>query len=571
MRDIWKKLAAGVCAVFGAGLLYAAVPSADAAVAASSWTPAELFKAAAPTNPFPGGQPNGGVWRLAEGNGFDTGGYRALNSYTGANCGIGGYRVFSDPSGLPLVGWNGSGRDITNEAGTCATPFTIPAGAVVVHPMAADAVIEWTSPVDGTVDVTGRLWDADTSCGNGVGWKLAVIPLGAGPVTTLTSGSFGNGGTSTIDAVAAAGQAVARGSRIILVVDDAGDTTCDLTNVDLTVRSSPGRYAYVAMGDSYSSGEGSPENTFYRDTVVPDQKTGGSTGCHRSSKAWATNIAATRKLTGNQWKFAACSGSVLNDFFAANHANPAEAPQTSFLSSDTKLVTMTIGGNDVGFSTIVKDCIFDELRQKGQPGCRQSGRVANTTAEDGLRKLRETKPIGGQQLNRLAEAYLYVATHIAPDGKVIVAQYPRLFASGAAFYRAFPLRNTASCQVGTAHFAASRAALPDRIYVAKADADYLNGVLDRGNAIIADGVKQANDALKAQGRSAQVVLADGVNKQFDSDRVCDAGAHINGVILHGLQKGGNAQNQHPDPDQRSFHPNTDGQSDYARAVKAKLG
>jgi len=74
----------------------------------------------------------------------------------------------------------------------------------------------------------------------------------------------------------------------------------------------------------------------------------------------------------------------------------------------------------------------------------------------------------------------------------------------------------------------------------------------------------------AQGFGARVILADGVNKQFDSDRICDNGAHINGVIMHGVQKNGTPSDQHPNADQRSFHPNTDGQSDYARAVRAKL-
>jgi lysophospholipase L1-like esterase len=361
---------------------------------------------------------------------------------------------------------------------------------------------------------------------------------------------------------------VAKGSRIILVVDDAGDTTCDLTDVDLRISSVGGAgFAYVAMGDSYSSGEGSPENTFFKDTVIPDPPTGGSRGCHRSSKAWATNIAATRKLSGDQWKFAACSGGVLNDFFTQRGD---EAPQVSHLSDSTKLVTMTIGGNDVGFSKIVADCVFDQLRQRGSPGCRQSGRTAHTTAEDGLKKLEGTMTIGGQERS-LADVYSFVAGRIALDGKVVVAQYPRLFASGKAFYRELPLRLTPSCRVGTAHAGAKGVAFASiPVYVSKADADYLNEVLDRGNALIAKAVDKANETLKAQGRPAQVVLADGVNKQFDRDRVCDVTPHLNGVILHGLQKSTDSKNVHKDPDNRSFHPNTDGQSDYARAVKDKL-
>lgn len=90
--------------------------------------------------------------------------------------------------------------------------------------------------------------------------------------------------------------------------------------------------AYVALGDSYSSGVGT--RVYYND----------GTSCQRSPYAYAPLITADR---GYALNFQACSGAKTTDV-NSNQLGP--------LSSTTNLVTITIGGNDAGFSHVILDC-----------------------------------------------------------------------------------------------------------------------------------------------------------------------------------------------------------------------
>lgn len=87
---------------------------------------------------------------------------------------------------------------------------------------------------------------------------------------------------------------------------------------------------YVALGDSYSSGVGT--RVFYNE------------GCSRSPDAFGPKIAAARGYT---LSFQACSGATSTE---------VNSKQLGTLSSTTSLVTITIGGNDAGFSNVILNC-----------------------------------------------------------------------------------------------------------------------------------------------------------------------------------------------------------------------
>jgi lysophospholipase L1-like esterase len=89
---------------------------------------------------------------------------------------------------------------------------------------------------------------------------------------------------------------------------------------------------FVDLGDSYASGVGT--RVFYSET--------GS--CSRSPEAFGPKIAAARGYT---LSFQACSGAKTTD---------VNANQLGTLSSTTALVTITIGGNDAGFSNVILNC-----------------------------------------------------------------------------------------------------------------------------------------------------------------------------------------------------------------------
>jgi lysophospholipase L1-like esterase len=106
----------------------------------------------------------------------------------------------------------------------------------------------------------------------------------------------------------------------------------------LTVGGSPASassYNYVALGDSYSSGVGTTSN--YQDGSC-DQ----STAAYPELYANGVGVAS--------FNFQACSGAT---------APSIESSQLGALNSSTTLVSLTDGGNDVGFSSIMETCVLE--------------------------------------------------------------------------------------------------------------------------------------------------------------------------------------------------------------------
>jgi len=105
---------------------------------------------------------------------------------------------------------------------------------------------------------------------------------------------------------------------------------------------------YVAMGDSYSSGEGNP--SFEADTAT------GADNCHRSPVAYPRLLDSALSL--GTMAFVACSGATTSNVLSGGSAGGAwgEDPQINALSADTEVVTITIGGNDVGFTDYAIAC-----------------------------------------------------------------------------------------------------------------------------------------------------------------------------------------------------------------------
>jgi lysophospholipase L1-like esterase len=60
-----------------------------------------------------------------------------------------------------------------------------------------------------------------------------------------------------------------------------------------------------------------------------------------------------------EFRDATCSGAETEDMFAPQNVSPGgpNPPQLDSLSADTRLVTLTIGGNDIGFSDLAQDCV----------------------------------------------------------------------------------------------------------------------------------------------------------------------------------------------------------------------
>ena len=101
--------------------------------------------------------------------------------------------------------------------------------------------------------------------------------------------------------------------------------------------------SYVALGDSYAAGP-----------LIP-LPVGSPPGCLRSDRNYPAQVAHTLGVT--EFRDVSCSGATTDDLAGSQNVplgvNP---PQLDALGPDTALVSMTMGGNDIGFASIVTEC-----------------------------------------------------------------------------------------------------------------------------------------------------------------------------------------------------------------------
>jgi lysophospholipase L1-like esterase len=161
----------------------------------------------------------------------------------------------------------------------------------------------------------------------------------------------------------------------------------------------------LALGDSYSSGEGAGEYQPGTD--------GGDNSCHRSRNAWPAALAEQRGLTA--LPSLACSGATLTDLMSGRaRSNQPErrVSQLARMSAKATVVTVTIGGNDLGFRSILESCIAADCVDRYH---RPTGDVLDARI-DGLAR-------------RLPAAYRAIQS-AAPRARVFVVDYPELFPEG---------------------------------------------------------------------------------------------------------------------------------------------
>lgn len=99
---------------------------------------------------------------------------------------------------------------------------------------------------------------------------------------------------------------------------------------------------YVALGDSYAAGP-----------VIPNQV---DATCLRSDHNYPSLVAAA--LHVSTFRDVSCTGAATVDMTQSQHptALTSVPPQLDAVRPDTRLVTLTIGGNDIGFSNVVITC-----------------------------------------------------------------------------------------------------------------------------------------------------------------------------------------------------------------------
>lgn len=252
---------------------------------------------------------------------------------------------------------------------------------------------------------------------------------------------------------------------------------------------------YVALGDSYSSGEGT--GIYFRATDTTANR------CHRSPSAYAPLLADDNRRL-RPLSFVACSRAQTRDLYRRNHAYSAERPQLAALTRRTKVVTLTIGGNDVGFVEVLGACVHTQ--RAARFGCSTNASLnavvqARTAALAGAASV----PGAGNAPVTAVRTVLADIAVRAPRARIYLAGYPELFGDHRSDFRADPSApSRASCVVNSSVGAR----------VDYADAQWLNQATRRLNATLRAAVQQARAA------GARVTYVSPA--RFDGHGLCDA-------------------------------------------------
>ena len=191
---------------------------------------------------------------------------------------------------------------------------------------------------------------------------------------------------------------------------------------------------YTALGDSYAAGPLIP-------LPLPPY------GCLKSSNNYA-HLAQAR-LAYAEFADPTCSGAETDDMTQPQNVSPGpNPPQLNSLSADTALVTLEIGGNDIGFSSIAEDCFSPT--PYGSP-CRDM--YVRDGQDEISRRIAETAP--------KVDAVLDGIRARSPQARILVVNYSAIFPhTGDGCYPQMP--------------------------VARGDVPYLRAKQEELNAMLAD-------------------------------------------------------------------------------------
>jgi lysophospholipase L1-like esterase len=210
---------------------------------------------------------------------------------------------------------------------------------------------------------------------------------------------------------------------------------------------------YVALGDSYSSGAGAGDYL------------SSSGSCDRSAAAYPEQWAAANSPA--TFTSVACSGATTADVLSS---------QVSALSASTTLVSITIGGNDAGFSSVMETCV-----------------LASTSTCVNAVKNAETF-VAGQLPARLDSTLQTIAAD-APNATVVVLGYPDLY----------DLSGSGSCI----------------------------GLSTQDRVALNQGADDLDTALQAAAQANHDTFAD-VRGQFAGHEICDSGSWLHSVDIFAI-------------------------------------
>ncbi len=305
--------------------------------------------------------------------------------------------------------------------------------------------------------------------------------------------------------------------------------------------------SWQSAGDSYSSGEGVFGNV--GDCAQSDRAYGPLTADALRSRGWDISSET----------FTACTGHLVEDYFderpdADGKASLWEWGRQQGGPDRVDVITMSFGGNDIGFADQIVDCLpvpdswvgyipipptllsnftgcdtsqremearIDALLDPPKLGCASSRRTGNIDFECDL-------DIGERRGSIIDFYYDIVTQRLTADGQLYVVGYPRIFAP----VDQWPGWVKVSCQG-----------------VLRGDTEKLGRIADHFNAKLIEAVGRANQALGTD----RVHFVDRLSLYADgAHELCGTGVDwLNGVAF---DRGDGSDRRK----ETSFHPNAAG-------------
>lgn len=339
---------------------------------------------------------------------------------------------------------------------------------------------------------------------------------------------------------------------------------------------------YVALGDSFSSGEGVP--AFEPGTahdVTPDAGGEYDNQCHRSWQgSYSRRLVADAQLNAQLLPatYAACSGAITDDYWHGGKSenNDGEPAQREHLNDFTNVVSLSMGGNDIAFKDIAMVCSVTDCGALGDSS------VAPVVSAQWLQLVSAAWNIRGlatscvnpqawlQKLNCAYKAKRMIQTALSPERTAL----PMYLVTGTLQNRLTSMYNDILAQAPNAQLFVME--YPD---LAGVDEDAGSCELLPGSGIhldsdersaLADVVSSLNWVVSEARRSTndpeRISIVD-ANGEFEGHSLCDGAelnqaTYFNSLVNDVISTPGNYGKI-----SYSYHPNADGQEAYARALR----
>ncbi len=304
------------------------------------------------------------------------------------------------------------------------------------------------------------------------------------------------------------------------------------------------RLEYLAMGDSYSSGEGDIGRTANGKKYYLNGTDSGEDSCHISSRSYPFLLRDYLGISSsNGMRSVACSGAQVTPDMYGNLTNylgqngrlngktnltaikqeslegftPGHIPQIEFVRKyQPKLVTLTGGGNDVGFVDVLRYCAVPEWYDL-------------VPIISDCQYVNEGSNLAKQLANTIDTQYYYNKKLItsmqaaSPTSKIVLVGYPSFISEGGV----------SLC-------------IPNSGTLTIAEIKMINKMVDRMNGM-----------LKRLAHDTSISYVD-ITNSLNGGRICEGSEYMTAVWKN---KTGNAG------EVEQFHPNAEGHKRMAKAIE----